>query len=104
MKGRWDQYKRMFDPEYGKKFADNAFKLFEMIYENPNSKVKVVNGLDDFCRGDCKMRESRCRGPIEKDRVYALDWGVKIGREYTGRYFIKLTRKEYKHMFAKKTG
>lgn len=72
---------------YGEVFQLNRQKSFRALIENPDIRVRVVEGLDSLCLADCKKREKRCEGLAVEDQRARTEYNL-IAKDYSSREII----------------
>ena len=89
---KWDE-----SMGYSSTFAEKHDEILKDIIDNPNKLIKIVTGLDDICNyGVCPNKKEKCQSPElkERDKSYALKYGLVAGKKYRSKELIKLLREQ----------
>jgi len=70
--------------EYGEKNVAEVKRLLNLIL-NENVDVLIIDGLDDMCYADCRLKRDECTDKERKDYDYriAKKYGFEIGKSYS---------------------
>ncbi len=80
---------------YGEELIMLSDHLRESLYQNPYTKIRLIDGVPDLLCDACNMRDDSCFSKDDiTDRLLAQDLGVQIGDVITMQDVIDYVRKQ----------
>jgi hypothetical protein len=86
--------------KYGEDFTMHSKNLYFHLFNNPEQKVKIINGDDILCKR-CPLKGNGCENNPSYEIRIAQGFGLEINKEYTMEDIAKKLENEGKEFYER---